>query len=189
MGLNLSRLWESIWKSFESDPARILMLGLDAAGKTTILYKVKLNEQVVTIPTIGFNVETVDLGKGVSFTVWDVGGQETLRPLWRHYFQNSRGLLFVVDSSDKDRFGEAADELARILNDDTMDGVPVVVMANKQDLPGAASCSEIMNALRLDGFRTHKWHIESCCAVSGVGVYESMFEMARLVKEFQRMKK
>ena len=87
------------------------MVGLDAAGKTTILYKLKLGEIVTTIPTIGmmfecrffitllpgFNVETVEY-KNISFTVWDVGGQDKIRPLWRHYFQNTQGLIFVVSS-------------------------------------------------------------------------------------------
>ena len=81
---------------------RILMVGLDAAGKTTILYKLKLGEIVTTIPTIGFNVETVEY-KNISFTVWDVGGQDKIRPLWRHYYQNTQGLIFVVDSNDKVR--------------------------------------------------------------------------------------
>merc|ERR1712224_645806 len=76
---------------------RILMVGLDAAGKTTILCKLKLGEVVTTIPTICFNVETVEY-KNISFTVWDVGGQDEIRPLWRHYYQNTQGLIFGVDS-------------------------------------------------------------------------------------------
>ena len=98
---------------------RILMVGLDAAGKTTILYKLKLGEIVTTIPTIGFNVETVEY-KNISFTVWDVGGQDKIRPLWRHYYQNTQGLIFVVDSNDKDRVGEAHDELHRMLSEDEL---------------------------------------------------------------------
>merc|ERR1712078_793895 len=94
---------------------RILMVGLDASGKTTILYKLKLGEVVTTIPTIGFNVETVEY-KNISFTVWDVGGQDKIRPLWRHYFQNTQGLIFVVDSNDRDRIGEARDEMSRQRN-------------------------------------------------------------------------
>jgi ADP-ribosylation factor family len=85
--------------------SRILMVGLDAAGKTTILYKLKLGEVVTTIPTIGFNVETVEY-KNISFTVWDVGGQDKIRPLWRHYYQNTQGIIFVVDSNDRDRIPE-----------------------------------------------------------------------------------
>ena len=74
--------------------------------------------------------------KGLTFTVWDVGGQEKIRQLWKHYYQNSEGLIFVVDSSDRERMYEAREELFGILDSDAMRGVPVVVLANKQDLPG-----------------------------------------------------
>jgi len=87
---------------------------LDAAGKTTILYKLKLGEIVTTIPTIGFNVETVEY-KNICFTVWDVGGQDKIRPLWRHYFQNTQGLIFVVDSNDRERIQEGAEELQKMV--------------------------------------------------------------------------
>ena len=90
----------SIFKGlFGKKEMRILMVGLDAAGKTTILYKLKLGEIVTTIPTIGFNVETVEY-KNISFTVWDVGGQDKIRPLWRHYFQVYEGKtkLFISES-------------------------------------------------------------------------------------------
>ena len=97
---------------------RILMVGLDAAGKTTILYKLKLGEVVTTIPTIGFNVETVDY-KNISFTVWDVGGQDKIRNLWRHYYQNTQGLIFVVDSNDKARIEDAKNELHKMLQEDS----------------------------------------------------------------------
>merc|ERR1711892_1638929 len=95
------------------------MVGLDAAGKTTILYKLKLGEIVTTIPTIGFNVETVEY-KNISFTAWDVGGQDKIRPLWRHYYQNTQGLIFVVDSSDRERIQESHDELHKMLNEDEL---------------------------------------------------------------------
>lgn len=91
------------------------LVGLDAAGKTTILYKLKLGEIVTTIPTIGFNVETVEY-KNICFTVWDVGGQDKIRPLWRHYFQNTQGLIFVVDSNDRERIVEAEKELQNMVN-------------------------------------------------------------------------
>ncbi|PWZ09347.1 ADP-ribosylation factor 1 [Zea mays] len=113
MGLAFGKLFSRL---FAKKEMRILMVGLDAAGKTTILYKLKLGEIVTTIPTIGFNVETVEY-KNISFTVWDVGGQDKIRPLWRHYFQNTQGLIFVVDSNDRDRVVEARDELHRMLNE------------------------------------------------------------------------
>jgi ADP-ribosylation factor protein 1 len=110
---------------------RILMVGLDAAGKTTILYKLKLGENVTTIPTIGFNVETVEY-KNVNFTVWDVGGQDKIRPLWRHYFMNTQALIFVVDCNDRDRVTEARDELHRMLGEDELQSAILLVFANKQ---------------------------------------------------------
>merc|ERR1711990_834011 len=98
---------------------RILMVGLDAAGKTTILYKLKLGEVVTTVPTIGFNVEKVEY-KNITFTVWDIGGQDKIRKLWRYYYQNTQGLIFVVDSNDRDRIEDARDELMKMLSADEM---------------------------------------------------------------------
>ena len=139
MGLNFSKIFARLVSKKEM---RILMVGLDAAGKTTILYKFKLGEIVTTIPTIGFNVETVEY-KNISFTVWDVGGQDKIRPLWRHYFNNTQGLIFVVDSNDRDRVGEARDELHRMLAEDELRDAVLLVFANKQDLPNAMSAAEI----------------------------------------------
>merc|ERR1712162_1906 len=127
---------------------RILMVGLDAAGKTTILYKLKLGEVVTTIPTIGFNVETVEY-KNISFTVWDVGGQDKIRPLWRHYYQNTQGLIFVVDSNDRDRIEDAKEELTKMLNEDEMRDAVLLVFANKQDLPNSMTAAEVMDKLGL----------------------------------------
>ena len=127
--------FQSVFKKlFSKKEMRILMVGLGAAGKTTILYKLKLGEIVTTIPTIGFNVETVEY-KNINFTVWDVGGQDKIRPLWRHYFQNTQGLIFVVDSNDRDRAAEARDELHRMLNEDELRDAVLLVFANKQAPP------------------------------------------------------
>jgi len=155
------------------------MVGLDAAGKTTILYKLKLGEVVTTIPTIGFNVETVEY-KNISFTVWDVGGQDKIRPLWRHYYQNTHGVIFVVDSADKDRLekkgdgSSAADELQRLLGEDELKEAALLVFANKQDLPGAASVNEISDKLGLNNIRNRKWFIQACCATDGSGLFEGL---------------
>merc|ERR1712190_589882 len=111
MGLAFTKLWQRMLGSQEM---RILMVGLGAAGKTTILYKLKLGEVVNTTPTIGFNVETVEY-KNISFNVWDVGGQDKIRLLWRHYYQNTQGLIFVVDSNDRERIDENREELHKML--------------------------------------------------------------------------
>ncbi|KAI3370155.1 hypothetical protein L3Q82_024938 [Scortum barcoo] len=144
---------------------RILMVGLDAAGKTTILYKLKLGEIVTTIPTIGFNVETVEY-KNISFTVWDVGGQDKIRPLWRHYFQNTQGLIFVVDSNDRERVNEAREELMRMLAEDELRDAVLL------DLPNAMNAAEITDKLGLHSLRHRNWYIQATCATSGDGLYE-----------------
>lgn len=105
-------------------------------GKTTILYKLKLDEIKVTIPTIGFNVETISPVQGLSLTIWDVTGAVKIRPLWSRYFENSKGLIFVVDCADRERFDEARNELYNIINHPDMHNVPVEIIANKQDLIG-----------------------------------------------------
>ncbi|KAK9113733.1 hypothetical protein Syun_020530 [Stephania yunnanensis] len=182
MGLSFTKLFSRLFAKREM---RILMVGLDAAGKTTILYKLKLGEIVTTIPTIdmkntielaGFNVETVEY-KNISFTVWDVGGQDKvrlyIRPLWRHYFQNTQGLIFVVDSNDRDRVVEARDELHRMLNEDELRDAVLLVFANKQDLPNAMNAAEITDKLGLHSLRQRQY-IQSTCATSGEGLYEGL---------------
>jgi ADP-ribosylation factor protein 1 len=185
MGIIATKLYSLLTSWSETSPKRILLLGLDGAGKTSILYKVKLNENILTIPTVGFNVETVSPCKGVNFTVWDVGGQYKIRQLWRYYFQNSQGLIYVVDSSDTLRFAESSEELHAIMNNDEMRDVPVVVIANKQDLPNAVSCGEMASKLGLDKLK-NKWFIQSACAVTGEGIYEGMERMGQMVKESER---
>ncbi|XP_063955875.1 ADP-ribosylation factor 1 [Lytechinus pictus] len=172
----------SLFKNlFGKKEMRILMVGLDAAGKTTILYKLKLGEIVTTIPTIGFNVETVEY-KNISFTVWDVGGQDKIRPLWRHYFQNTQGLIFVIDSNDRERMIEAKEELHRMLNEDELRDAVLLVFANKQDLPNAANASEITENLGLKSLHNRKWFIQSTCATSGDGLYEGLDWLSRELK-------
>merc|ERR1712066_1040500 len=115
---------------FSNQEMRILMVGLDAAGKTTILYRLKLGEVMTTIPTVGFNVEQVEY-KNINFTVWDVGGQDKIRKLWRYYYQNTQGLIFVVDSNDRDRIEDAREELFKMLQEDEMRDAVLLVLANK----------------------------------------------------------
>ncbi|KAJ2591458.1 Arf GTPase arf1 [Coemansia sp. RSA 1722] len=171
MGMSISSLFASFLGKKEM---RILMVGLDAAGKTTILYKLKLGEIVTTIPTIGFNVETVEYSN-ISFTVWDVGGQDKIRPLWRHYFQNTQGIIFVVDSNDRDRMVEARDELQRMLGEDELRDAKLLVFANKQDLPNAMNAQDITEKLGLTTMaHTRDWYIQSTCATSGDGLYEGL---------------
>ncbi|XP_034470619.1 ADP-ribosylation factor 1 isoform X1 [Hippoglossus hippoglossus] len=162
-----------LFAKFGQKEMRILMVGLDAAGKTTILYKLKLGEVVTTIPTIGFNVETVEY-KNINFTVWDVGGQDKIRPLWRHYFQNTQGLIFVVDSNDRERCGEAREELLRMLAEEDLRDAVILVFANKQDLPNAMNAAELTDKMNLHSLRNRRWYIQATCATTGDGLFEGL---------------
>ena len=177
MGFAFSRLWARLISKRE---CRILMVGLDAAGKTTILYKLKLGELVTTIPTIGFNVETVEY-KNISFTMWDIGGQDKIRPLWRHYYQNTQAVIFVVDSNDRDRVEDAREELLRLVDEDELRDAVVLILANKQDLPNAMTAAELREKLGLSQMRCRNWFIQSACATTGDGLYEGLDWLSRAV--------
>jgi ADP-ribosylation factor protein 6 len=153
-------------KIFANKQMRILMLGLDAAGKTTILYKLKLTDDVNTIPTVGFNVECV-VYKNVKFNVWDVGGQDKIRPLWRHYFTGTQGLVFVVDSVDVDRMDEAKAELHKIVMDREMKDAVILVFANKQDQKDALRPDQLQDRLGLTALKDRTWLIQPCSATKG----------------------
>jgi len=114
----------------KQDEIRILIFGLDAAGKTTILYVAKLGEVVTTIPTIGFNVETVTY-RNLTMTAWDVGGRDKIRPLWRHYYANTSAIIFVVDSNDRERIGDAGEQLHQMANEEELKNLPILIFANK----------------------------------------------------------
>jgi len=177
MGIVFTKIWQRL---VSKEEMRILMLGLDAAGKTTVLYKLKLGEVVTTIPTIGFNVESVEY-KNISFTVWDVGGQDKIRRLWRYYYQGTQGLVFVVDSNDRDRVEDARDELMKLLGEDEMRDAALLVLANKQDLPNAMPAAELTEKLGLHCMRARRWYIQSTCATSGDGLYEGLDWMSRML--------
>lgn len=176
MGLILSRI-ASILSGLQEK--RLLLLGLDAAGKTSLLYKLHLNEVVTTIPTVGFNVERVEYKK-MDMTIWDIGGQSKLRPLWRHYYVNTDALVFVIDSSDQERLEEARDEMFNVLRDPNMrECKTVLIFLNKQDLPDAVSPSFMVDKLGLHSaagnpLKHRNWFMQACCATTGDGVYEGL---------------
>lgn len=161
-----------------SDKMRIIMVGLDNAGKTALMYRIKLNELITTIPTIGFNVETLEV-EGVSMTIWDVGGQSRVRSLWKHYYQGTNGIIFVVDSSDPARIEEARTEMWRfhdeISDREDMADVAFLVFANKQDDSAAMSVAEVAGMLGLkDMFKQRHWHVEGTSAITSEGILDGL---------------
>jgi small GTP-binding protein len=207
----MGSFFSSLFDGFGTRDMRILMIGLDAAGKTTILYKLKLGEvNMSTIPTIGFNVETVKY-KNVkyvllltftvcsallslpvfvscaypllSFTVWDIGGQDKIRALWKHYYNGSEGIIFVVDSNDRERIDQAALELEKLLRDDELRGAALLVLANKQDLPNAMTVAEVSAKLGLHSLRSRQWYIQATCATTADGIYEGLDWFSQALKQ------
>jgi ADP-ribosylation factor-like protein 2 len=145
---------------------RLLMLGLDNAGKTTIVKKFN-GEDIDTIsPTLGFAIKTLE-HRGFKLNIWDVGGQRSLRSYWRNYFESTDGLIWVVDSADRRRLDDCRQELETLLVEERLAGATLLVFANKQDLPGALSAEHIKEALNLDNLKTHHWSIFGCSAVTG----------------------
>ncbi|EIN10341.1 ARF/SAR [Punctularia strigosozonata HHB-11173 SS5] len=169
MGLSISSLFTSLsslvrWS--KDQDVRILMLGLDSAGK--------IGEVVSTIPTIGFNVETVQY-KNIKFQVWDLGGQSSIRPYWRCYFPNTSAIIYVIDSSDHARLATSRTELLTMLSEEELNGVPLLVFCNKQDVDGALKPAEISEQLGLaGGERQREWSVRGSCATKGEGLEEGL---------------
>mmetsp|Transcript_37498 Transcript_37498/g.94656 ORF Transcript_37498/g.94656 Transcript_37498/m.94656 type:complete len:178 (-) Transcript_37498:198-731(-) len=161
--------------------ARILVLGLDNAGKTTIL-KCLSEEDITTItPTQGFNIKSLTRD-GFNLKIWDIGGQKSIRPYWRNYFDATDALVYVIDSFDRKRIVESGSELDMILEEEKMNGVPLLVFANKQDLVGAMTADEIADELNLVGIRDRPWQIQACSAKEGSGLQEGMEWLMKMVR-------
>lgn len=199
MGNIIAKLIEKIIGTKE---IRVLMLGLDNAGKTSklvvltiaILYKLKFHENnSLTVPTIGFNVECITY-KNIKFNVWDVGGQNKIRPLWRHYFTGTKALIFVVDCSDRDRIEEAKQEFTRIVSDREMHDCITLILANKQDilnciilfsfLINLALCKEDLTKIfNFEALESGNWFIQPCCATTEEGLYDGLDWLVRKIKQ------
>ncbi|CAL8100244.1 unnamed protein product [Calicophoron daubneyi] len=167
---------------------KILLLGLDGAGKTTLLYWARLRTAIVTIPTVGMNVEELKLSKiGITFLAWDIGGQEKLRKMWSRFFEDAKGLIFVVDSADLGRLDAAKSELQNVLNESSLDGIPFIVLANKQDLQGAITAEDLERRFSLPEFQqngSHKGIVKPTVATTGSGVMEALESFGVLVKQY-----
>jgi len=169
MGLRFSLL-----SLFNKKETRVLMLGLDNSGKTTILYALKLNELITTIPTIGFNVESVKY-KNLLLKIWDIGGQDKIRHLWKHYYINTNALIYVIDSSDEERFYIAKEEFYNIINEPELQNIHILIFANKTDIliDNKNIVSHIIEFFELKKLQ-NKWLVQPTCAINKTGIYEGI---------------
>uniref|UniRef100_A0A7M6DJ51 ADP-ribosylation factor-like protein 6 n=1 Tax=Clytia hemisphaerica TaxID=252671 RepID=A0A7M6DJ51_9CNID len=152
----------------------LLLLGINSAGKTSILYRLLLGELMKVIPTVGFQSEDI-LHNGNYFRILDIGGGCKIPPLWRHYFEHYQGIIYVVDSTSRDYIEETKSTLYHcILIKDEAQHYPIIVFANKQDLPNAMSTLEITEKLELNEIKDRSWHIQGTSASTGEGLYEGL---------------
>ena len=145
--------------------------GLDNAGKTTIVKRLN-GEDITTIsPTLGFNIKTLSY-RGFKLNIWDVGGQKTLRPYWRNYYEKTDGLIWVVDSADLARLEDCRAELHALLKEERLVGATLLIFANKQDVPSALSVEELEKALDFEGITKRHCRIVACSALTGKGILD-----------------
>lgn len=173
----------SLWKLWSGDrPYKLLLVGLNNAGKTTILYTLQLNKFIATQPTIGGNAEEIQY-KNLTFIAWDLGGQEQLRETWRLYYTSTDVVIFVVDSAEPSRLSTARQELHTLMAHDDLRNACILVFANKQDLPSAVPAAQLIEALGLTGFKDRKWTVVGCSALTKQGIDEGMQWIATQLQE------
>lgn len=173
LGHEMGVLFAKLFSWFSNEEHKVIIVGLDNAGKTTILYQFLMSEVVHTSPTIGSNVEEV-VWKNIRFLMWDIGGQESLRSAWNTYYTNTEFLIVVVDSTDRERLAVTKAELYNMLNHEDLKQAGVLIFANKQDIKGSMSVAEISEQLNLTSIKDHGWHIQACCALTGEGLYQGL---------------
>ncbi|CAD2213346.1 ADP-ribosylation factor-like 3 [Angomonas deanei] len=159
-------------KKNDTEP-RILILGLDNAGKTSILRKLSDEDPTTTQATQGFNIKSIDC-EGFKLNMWDIGGQKAIRAYWPNYFDEVDCLIYVVDAADRRRVEEAATELATLVQEEKLREAPILVFSNKCDLATALSPEDISTALDLQSLRDRTWHIQKCSAKTGEGLQEGL---------------
>ncbi|XP_044273927.1 ADP-ribosylation factor-like protein 5A isoform X3 [Varanus komodoensis] len=164
-------LFTRIWRLFNHQEHKVIIVGLDNAGKTTILYQFSMNEVVHTSPTIGSNVEEIVVNN-TRFLMWDIGGQESLRSSWNTYYTNTEFVIVVVDSTDRERISVTKEELYKMLAHEDLRKAGLLIFANKQDVKDCMTVAEISQFLKLTSIKDHQWHIQACCALTGEGQKE-----------------
>ena len=168
---------------------QIVMLGLDNSGKTTLLYRMKHKQDIhKTKPTTAFNVETISVFKNIKFMMWDTAGHDDVRPLWRAYVRKSDAMIFVIDSSDSSRFDEARVELDSILSSTESHGIPLLILANKQDLETSVSTIELSRKLDLDSLNNSvNWHMHPTSGRYGEGVQDALVQLAEMISKHRKI--
>lgn len=172
---------------------QLVMVGLEDTGKTTLLYRLKFGQYMHTQSTVGFNCEKVEVrsgkAKGVTFSIWDVGGKDNMRPLWKSYLRSADGIIYVVDSADRERLEEARIELLRLVKGQNPTSLPMLILANKQDLPDSMSTEQVAKEMGVQELSlSQQCELLPVCAVTGEGLPDVMDAMFEMVKKWKKGK-
>ena len=151
---------------------KIIILGIQNAGKTTILYRLAIGQLIKTTPTIGSYVEEISYNN-IKLQAWDLGGQESTRSLWNVYYVNTDAIIYVIDTHDES-YDDSKTQFYKLLENDTLKNAIILIYANKQDLPGAKNVADIIQIYELDTIKDHIWHIQPCSAQTGEGLITGM---------------
>ena len=157
---------------------RFLILGLDGAGKTSILNRLASRDFSETIPTVGLNAEQI-VYQNTSFAFWDVGGAAT--NLWKHYYQNTDAVIFVIDGTDRERMDLVKEELAGVLKDADLTECPLLIYANKQDKEGAISMDELSKILEFDKTEKKSKFLVPCSALKNEGLLPGLDKIVEVI--------
>jgi small GTP-binding protein len=153
----------------------VLLLGLDGAGKTSVVARLIGDEVRTVLPTLGFSVRTFELGTSRhQLKLWDIGGRASVRQYWPAYYAKAHAIAFVIDTTDRRRLEENSRVLQHLLDDDQLLGLPLLVLANKQDADDAIPASEIEELMRLGAIRDRVWNCTACSALRGTGVVDGL---------------
>lgn len=165
--------------------ARVLIVGLDCSGKTTIVNSLLGKDMMQVAPTLGFNIDEYrPAASALSISLWDVGGQSTIRTYWRNYFSQTDALIWVIDSTDRRRLDVCRRALSEVLHAERLQGCLVVILCNKQDVSTALSADEIAGLLALDRLcRNRPYRVFPCSARERTGVAEAFDWLVRELED------
>ncbi|KAL2341243.1 hypothetical protein Fmac_009183 [Flemingia macrophylla] len=186
-------LFYGLWKYlFSKMELHVLILGIDKAGKTTLLEKMKSVYSNIEgippdriIPTVGLNIGRIEVANN-KLVFWDLGGQPGLRSIWEKYYEEAHAVVFVIDASCPSRFEDAKSALEKVLRHEDLQGAPLLILANKQDLPEAVSAEELAQYLDLKKLDERVFMFEAVSAYDGMGIRESAEWLVEVMERSKR---
>ncbi|KYR02740.1 ADP-ribosylation factor-related protein [Tieghemostelium lacteum] len=169
---------------------KILLIGLSGSGKTTLLYQLKLQQVVIAVPSIAFNVEKIQHADCI-FEIFDVGGN--LKSTWIHHYEATDAIAFVMDATNRTNLKDIKFELDLMFKDKTLDGVPLLLIANKQDQSNPMKSEEIIRELQLNDIKDRDWHVQPCTAIQtvseGGGLHDALVYLSDIVEKKKKADK